>query len=127
MKALLVVGLASALALVPAGETTAQQSAASRCPAAALPLGTSPLPAASKAALRREPRAVRPRVMRARIAVFDKSRGPHVRAMCGERAATRTVIVYVQRRAYLPAQSASQGVHFVSRFPGGFRVWFVAH
>jgi hypothetical protein len=47
--------------------------------------------------------------------------------MCGVRAARRTVIVYVRRVAYLPAQSASQGIYFVSRFARGFRVWYVAH
>jgi hypothetical protein len=37
------------------------------------------------------------------------------------------VIVYFVRRAYLPAQSASQGVSFVGRFRGGYRVWERAH
>jgi hypothetical protein len=41
--------------------------------------------------------------------------------------AGRTIIVYVLRRAYLPAQSASQGVYFVSRFASGYRVWQIAH
>lgn len=71
--------------------------------------------------------AARARVVGTRVAAFDRSRGPQVRAMCGERAARRTVIVYVRRTAYLPAQSASPGVYFVSHVPSGFRVWFVAH
>jgi hypothetical protein len=50
-----------------------------------------------------------------------------VRTQCGQRAAARTVVVYVLRRALLPAQSASQGVYFVSRFQNGDRVWQVAH
>ena len=61
------------------------------------------------------------------IAIADTVRGPQARTQCGQRAAARTVVVYILRRAYLPAQSASQGVYFVARFRGGYRVWQVAH
>jgi hypothetical protein len=63
----------------------------------------------------------------ATLAPADELRGPQVKMQCGLHAAIRTVVVYILRRAYLPAQSASQGVYFVSRFPGGYRVWQVAH
>ena len=73
------------------------------------------------------PRIEKPQVRGATLAIGDSVRGPQVRTQCGQRGAARTVIVYVLRRAYLPAQSASQGVYFVSQFPNGYRVWEVAH
>ena len=98
------------------------------CPSGALPLTvTNPIGPATAAALRRVPAAEKPQVTSARLTVYDNVRGPQVRTQCGDRAAARTIIVYVTRRAYLPAQSASQGVYFVSRFESGYRVWQVAH
>jgi hypothetical protein len=67
-------------------------------------------------------------VTSARLATHDRSaRGAQIVRSCGLRASQRSVIVYFTRRAYLPAQSASQGVSFVARFPGGYRVWLRAH
>jgi hypothetical protein len=61
------------------------------------------------------------------VAVHDRSpRGAQI-LRCGRRALQRSVIIYFTRRAYLPAQSASQGVSFVARFPSGYRVWLRAH
>ena len=73
------------------------------------------------------PATERPLVTTARIAIYDDNRGPQIRHHCGRAALAKTVIVYIARRAYWPAESASQGVYFVSRFPAGYRVWQVAH
>jgi hypothetical protein len=35
--------------------------------------------------------------------------------------------LYFTRRAYLPAQSASQGIAFVGRFANGYRIWELVH
>ena len=122
----LLISAATAAAAVVA---SAPAAAASRgCPSGALPLGKNAIAAAATAALRREPARADPQVVGAFIAARDPSaRGRQVRAQCGGRAAARTVIVYVTRRALLPAQSASQGVYFVARFRTGYRVWLVAH
>ena len=123
--ALLISAAAAAAAVVTSASATA---AARGCPSAALPLGKNAIAAAATAALRREPARVDPQVVGAFIAARDPSaRGRQVRAQCGERAAARTVVVYITRRALLPAQSASQGIYFVARFRTGYRVWLVAH
>jgi hypothetical protein len=102
-------------------------SSSRSCPRSLLPLTANPIAPASRAALAREDPKGRPQVVGAVIAFREPSaRGAYVRA-CGSTVAQRTVIVYVVRRAYLPAQSASQGVHFVGRTRSGYRVWQVAH
>jgi hypothetical protein len=80
-----------------------------------------------RAALRRVPKSDKLQVQGALTAIADKSRGPQVATQCGRQARTKTIVVYILRRAYLPAQSASSGVYFVSRFANGYRVWQVAH
>lgn len=122
-----------ALCVAPADATsrmalTAGVDVAASCPRAALALGSNPVAPASRAALAREPREGDAQVVGAAIAGRSGDlRAQQVIARCGRRLAARTVIVYLTRRAYLPAQSASQGVHFVSRFRVGWRVWEVAH
>lgn len=108
--------------------TPAQPASGSRvCPRSLLPLTANPIAPASRAALAREDPNGRPQVVGAVIAFREPSaRGAYVRA-CGSAVARRTVIVSIVRRAYLPAQSASQGVHFVGRTRSGYRVWLIAH
>jgi hypothetical protein len=110
------------------------QPAPSDCPRRAQPLEPSALAPASRAALRSqreryEELGTRPLAARAAIADFDEVRGAEVRRDCGRRAERRTVVVYLEaasapfRRGH---PSLSQGVVFVSRFPGdGHRVWRV--
>jgi hypothetical protein len=106
----------------------ARPAPASACPRGAVALtATNPIGPATDAALRRVRPSERPQVRGAMLAIADTVRGPQVRTQCGRRAAARTIVVYILRRAYLPAQSASQGVYFVSRFASGYRVWQVAH
>jgi hypothetical protein len=127
MVRLVAVSAVAGLALLASGATSSP-SAATGCPRAALPIsGTNPIGAAITAALRRVPSGDRPQVQGALMAVADQNRGPQVSAQCGRRMRARTIVVYVLRRAYLPAQSASSGVYFVSRFATGYLVWQVAH
>jgi hypothetical protein len=101
--------------------------AAARCPQGLLPLGRNAIPAAKAAAFRAAPAKEDPKVAGARLAVNDSPRGDHAKFECGAAVWRRTVVVYVTRRAYLPAQSASSGVYFVGRFHSGYRVWELVH
>jgi hypothetical protein len=127
MARTLAVGALVGLALT-AGGASGSTTAGAGCPRSALPLtGTNLIGPAAAAALHRVPASDRPQVRGAALAIADNLRGPQVKTQCGQRAAARTIVVYILRRALLPAQSASQGVYFVSRFPNGYRVWQVAH
>jgi hypothetical protein len=127
MARLVAVCATAALALLVSGAASSR-SVGSACPGTALPLtGTNPIADATEAALRRVPVNQKPQVRGALLASADQLRGPQVRMQCGARAAARTIIVYVLRRASLPAQSAAQGVYFLARFANGYRVWQVAH
>jgi hypothetical protein len=127
MARLAMVVAVAGLALLAAGAASSGHSAKG-CPRSALPFaGANPIAAATGAALRRVPADQRPQVRGALLAVEDQLRGRQVEAQCGRGLAARTIIVYILRRAYLPAQSAAQGVYFVSRFTNGYRVWQVAH
>jgi hypothetical protein len=107
-----------------------------QCPRRAQPLPANALAPASSAALdsqrgRYEDLGTRPLVTRAALAEFDRARGQGARRDCGVRVGRRTVVVYLEsasasfRRRH---PSLSQGVVFVSRFPGdGYRVWRVVH
>jgi hypothetical protein len=122
------VAAVAAFALLASGAASSQRGSAARCPRGARPLsGTNPIGPATQVALGRVPAREKPQVRGAMLAIGDAQRGPQVTTECGRRIAARTIVVYVLRRAYLPAQSASQGVYFVSRFAGGYRVWEVAH
>jgi hypothetical protein len=128
MARLVTIAALVGLALTASGAAGSQARLGEKCPKGALALiGTNPIAAATEAALRRVPAKERPQIRGALLAVADPLRGSQVRQQCGRPAAGRTIVVYVLRRAYLPAQSASQGVYFVSRFPTGYRVWQVAH
>lgn len=97
-------------------------------PRGLLPLtGTDPIAPAVRAALRYMKESDRPQVTTARLAIYDRSRGPQAKFSCGARVWRRTVVVYITARAYLPAASASQRVFFVGRFKSGYRVWQVVH
>lgn len=114
----------AALAAAGAAPSPASQS---RCPSGLLTLPRNAIAPSSAAALRAVPRREDPQVTGAMFAVHDQNRGPMARHQCGNAVWRRTVVVYVLRRAYLPAISASSGVYFVGRFRGGYRVWQVVH
>jgi hypothetical protein len=78
-------------------------------------------------ALRAIPAKDDPQVTGALLAVHDRQRGRQAKRECGATVWRRTVVVYITRRAYLPALSASSGVYFVGRFPHGYRVWEIVH
>ena len=66
-------------------------------------------------------------VTQSALAPYADVRGSEVRRQCGRRAFHRTVVVDLLFPKELPSASLSQGVVFVSRFAGGYRVWEVAH
>jgi hypothetical protein len=104
-----------------------------RCPQLAreaLPLGERARQRAESVVLRRENPSYRPEAQ----AVATAHAGPRGRSAgyyCGDRIAGRTLVVFVQRRAFDrgPDMSASlaEGVFLVSRLPGGYRVWVTLH
>jgi hypothetical protein len=118
----------------PLGAPGAAPPTQTRCPHRAQPLPPAAVAPASRAALRsqRERYAelgTRPLVTRAALAQFDDARGPQARRECGRRVERRTVVVYLDSASAAFRRrnpSLSQGVVFVSRFPGGtYRVWRV--
>lgn len=124
--------IAAAAVLVTAGSVsaTAFSSAArgdTRCPGNLLALTANPIGPAVTAALVTDTAKNRPQATAAAIAAGDPQRGPQVKAQCGARVQSRTVVVYLTDRALLPSQSASQRVLFVGRTPAGYRVWERAH
>ena len=128
MGTLVTIAAVAVLALAASGAANPQAKLGAKCPKGVLAImGTNPIGAATEAALRRVPAKDEPQVRGALLALSDPLRGAQVRKQCGFPVAGRTIVVYILRRAYLPAQSASQGVYFVSRFPAGYRVWQIAH
>jgi hypothetical protein len=121
----LILGLGSLIAVSGAAATATSQSPA--CPRGALALAPNSIAPASRAAFGRESRRERPQVTGASFARTDPTRGATVKSQCGKQAWQRTVVVYIDLRAFHPSQSLSQRVSFVSRFPGGYRVWEIAH
>jgi hypothetical protein len=123
--------IAAAVALLLTGLVatgSAPSSAFQRdCPRELLPLSRNAIGPAAAAALRAVPRRDDPQVTGAVFAVHDSQRGPQARRECGATVWRRTVVVYITRRAYLPAISASSGVYFVGRFRSGYRVWQIVH
>jgi hypothetical protein len=116
--------------------TRAGRDAGPDCPTRVQPLPANALGPASSAALASERRryedlGTRPLVARAALAEFDDARGPGARRDCGRRVERRTVVVYLESaspRFRRRNPSLSQGVVFVSRFPGDrYRVWRVVH
>lgn len=131
-----------ALALAPAGAARPAASAAghqialasSSCPASArgiLPLRPDSVAKAARRALvvDKAPPGVKPgtEVMASARSAFAGARGGEVKFLCGAKVARRTVVVQLLFPWLLPSQSLSQGVVFVGRFHGGYRVWYVAH
>jgi hypothetical protein len=110
------------LALSLAAPTTAE-----RCPHGLLTLGRNAIAPATEALVRAVPKKEDPQVVSATLATSDPGRGRQAKFECGAAVWRRTIVVYYTRRAYLPAQSASQGVAFVGRFRGGYRVWELVH
>lgn len=127
-SALIVLLLVAACGGVILGVPNGKASATPKCPTGALNLGSNALIFAIQAALDDEPKSSEPMATAAMIAVYDRSpRSAQITRSCGSVALRKTVIVYFTRRALLPAESASQGVDFVSRFRNGYRVWQRAH
>ena len=124
MRGLLAAFAVAFASLVPS--TAAAPDAALRCPRGLLSLGRNAIGPATVAALRAVPAKEDPQVVSASLAVNDRARGVEAKH-CGLTVWRRTVVVYISRRAYLPAQSASQGVYFVGRFSSGYRVWELVH
>jgi hypothetical protein len=46
---------------------------------------------------------------------------------CGVRVWRRTIVVYIDLRAFHPSASLSERVSYVSRFRTGYRVWEIVH
>ena len=103
-----------------------RHSSSLRCPRTALPLTVNSIAPASRVALARESPKSRPQVTGADFASTDLQRGGTAKRQCGKRAWQRTVVVYIDLRAY-SSPSLSERVSFVSRFRGGYRVWEIVH
>jgi hypothetical protein len=121
----LIVALA-ALAAVPAAGALPQTRTAP-CPRGILQLTANSIAPASRVALAREKPSSRPQVTGAVLARDDTSRGPAAGRPCGAKARARTVVVYIDLRAFHPSASLSERVSFVARFRSGYRVWEVVH
>ena len=96
-------------------------------PAGLLPVTRNSIGPATGAVLRAVPKREDPQIVSAALAPNDLARGRQAKFECGTTVWRRTVVVYYTRRAYLPAQSASQGVAFVGRFANGYRMWELVH
>ncbi|SRR6266542_3720573 len=117
--------LIAALALSGTGGSSLSSTAA--CPRGALPLEANSIAPASRAALAREKPSARGQVTGALFAPTDPSRGGPARSQCGRRAWRRTVVVYIDLRAFHPGASLSERVSYVARFRSGYRVWQIVH
>lgn len=116
--------VAAALALSGAGGSSRSSGA---CPRGALPLAANSIAPASRAALAREKPSSRGQVTGALFASTDPQRGGPARTQCGRRIWKRTVVVYIDLRAFHPSASLSERVSYVARFRGGYRVWQIVH
>ncbi|TML36549.1 MAG: hypothetical protein E6G25_10685 [Actinobacteria bacterium] len=127
MKVALVACVCAASAALAAGSAPAfEHGARVSCPRGALAFGANPIGPASRAAVARERTSSRPQVVQAEIA-SDEERGGMVKHQCGSKDASRTVVVYITLRKFLPSASLSERVSFVSHFRSGWRVWEIAH
>ena len=118
--------LAASLAgLSAAGVSRSSQSV--RCPRRALPLTANSIAPASRVALAREKASARPQVTAAMLARLAGARGDTAKLDCGKRVWQRTVVVFIDLRAYHPSASLSERVSLVSRLPSGYRVWLIEH
>jgi hypothetical protein len=121
----LLLTVAVALALSGAGGSSRSNTAA--CPRGALPLLANSIAPASRAALAREKPSSRGQVTGALFASMDPARGGPARTRCGRRAWKRTVVVYIDLRAFHPSASLSERVSYVARFRSGYQVWQIVH
>jgi hypothetical protein len=121
------VALLAPMALPVAGASAASPSGAVSCPRAALPLTANSISPASAAALAHEKPSSRPQVTAASLAPDDNGRGAIAKTECGARLWRRTVVVYIDLRAFRPSASLSERVSFVARFQAGYRVWQIVH
>ena len=137
--ALAVLAVAGLAVLVTAGDGAGQHqvtdpptSKATSCPEGAKPLPADALAGATEAALDQAEQRYEgintkgARAMKAARAVAS-NRGEQVERTCGKRARSRTVVIDLLFPRMLPSASLPQGVVFVARFEGGFRIWQVAH
>jgi hypothetical protein len=113
------------LALSGAGGSP--RSSTASCPRGALPLLANSIAPASRAALAREKPTSRGQVTGALFASTDPARGGPARTQCGRRTWKRTVVVYIDLRAFHPSASLSERVSYVARFRRGYRVWQIIH
>lgn len=109
---------------------------ASDCPKqarTALPLSAHATKKAARAALAAAPELYKETNVQGATVVWSKRataagpRGEQVAFECGRRIQARTVVVELRFPKELPSTSLSEGVVFVSRFKGGYRVWERAH
>ena len=121
--------LVSGLAVLSSGSLAAPTSSAKTgvaCPKTALALEVNSIAPAATAALADESAASKPQVVSASLATLDADRGSMAKRQCGAKAWQRTVVVYINLRAYKSA-SLSSRVDFVARFADGYKVWEVVH
>lgn len=130
-----VLGIGACLAAVTAPGVSANKRAGS-CPrqaSGALPLGSGAIGKARKAALAAAPKLYKgldvegAKVVSAKVASAAGPRGGEVAYQCGKTVQARTIVVELDFPKEHPSASLSEGVVFVSRFTGGFKVWEVAH
>ncbi len=119
--------LAVAATLALSGVGTGSRSRTLACPHGTLPLEANSIAPATRAALAREKPSSRGQVTGALFASMDPSRGGPARTQCGRRAWRRTVVVYIDLRAFHPSASLSKRVTYVARFRNGYRVWQIVH
>src|SRR5919198_171994 len=122
MSRRVVVGALVAMALPVAGAGAGPRRTTVTCPDRALRLTANSIAPATQVALAREKPSSRPQVTGASSAPTDLQRGATAKVECGARVWRRTVVVYIDLRAFHPSASLSERVSFVSRFRTGYRV-----
>ena len=127
MRKWIVVAAAAATALAVAGASAAPRVGGVSCPSSALPLTANSIAPASRAALAHEKPSSQPQVTGAVSAPTDVQRGDMAKRECGARVWRRTIVVYIDLRAFHPSASLSERVSYVSRFRTGYRVWEIVH
>lgn len=126
MRELLALAVVSGAALVAVSGSGAGKSPVA-CPKGALPFEANSIGPATTAALADDKPSNRPLVTGAMFAQYAGVRGTTAKVWCGQIVWQRTIVVDIQDRAFLPAESASQRVFFVARFANGYRVWARVH
>src|SRR5215831_8446742 len=123
----ILVGALLAVAPTVSGASGSGATQNATCPRSALPFTANSIAPASTAALAREKPSSRPQVTAASFASSDLQRGAMARVECGTRVWRRTIVVYIDLRAFHPSASLAQRVSFVSRFQSRYQVWQVVH